>query len=298
MIHDLASERRSATARYRSVDVGTEALAMRARLAIACTGIFALATSGASASPFDPTGLVRVARKPIARLNASQSGNWFGYNEGAAASGIGFFNSIGGNWTVPVARQHRAHQAEDSATWIGIGGGCVDAGCALTDPTGLIQTGTEQNVASGGHASYSAWWELVPLPAVTIPKMTVKPHDRIQAAITQISPIFMWRITLKDLTRHETFTTTALYPSSRATAEWIEETPLNIGTSGVGTAPLPKLSRTRFTNATVNGHRAGLTPADRIDLTQGSTVIGTASAPNAHGDGFAACTWTRRCRLR
>src|SRR5207248_358378 len=135
----------------------------------------------------------------------------------------------------------------------------------LTDPTGLIQTGTEQDVSASGRVGYSAWWELVPLPAITIRHMTIKPHDRIRASVSELTPaLYRWRITLEDVTRHEILTTTALYPSSRATAEWIEETPVNIGSGGVGVASLPRLSRTPFDHATVNGHSAGFRRSERI----------------------------------
>ena len=96
------------------------------------------------------------------RSNTNSSSNWFGYNQGTLEQGSKLFNSITGDWTVPTATQHTDGQAEDSSDWIGIGGGCIDAGCTATDST-LIQTGTEQDVDSTGAASYSAWWELVPL---------------------------------------------------------------------------------------------------------------------------------------
>jgi len=35
----------------------------------------------------------------------------------------------------------------------------------------------------------------------------------------------LWTITLQNVTRGESFTTTVPYPSTRLTAEWIEETP-------------------------------------------------------------------------
>jgi Peptidase A4 family len=73
--------------------------------------------------------------------------------------------------------------ANQSSNWLGIGGGCVDAGCTVTDPTGLIQTDTEQDVDAGGKASYSAWWELVPVPSTTITTMTILPGDQMHAGI-------------------------------------------------------------------------------------------------------------------
>jgi hypothetical protein len=41
----------------------------------------------------------------------------------------------------------------------------------------------------------------------------------------------VWVITLQDVTRDETFTQTIPYSSSHATAKWIEETPLILGTN-------------------------------------------------------------------
>ena len=250
----------------------------------------------ASGSPFDPSGVIRLPRHARGRLAANESTNWFGYSEGSLANGGTLFSSITATWTVPKARQHARKEAEHSATWIGIGGGCIDGRCSLTDPTGLIQTGTEQDVAASGRASYSAWWELVPAPAVTISNMKIKPGNRISASVSEVAPT-LWRVTLSDLSRHETFTTTTLYPSSRATAEWIEETPVTIGTDGTGVATLPSLTRAPFDDATVNAHAAQLAPAEEIRLTGKSGVIGAPSAPDSGGDGFGACAWASRCRV-
>lgn len=111
----------------------------------------------ASASPFDPSGVLRLAPNPSPQLKSNQSTNWFGYNQGTIEQGGKLFSSVTSAWTVPAASQHTPGEAESSATWIGIGGGCIDAGCTLNDAT-LIQTGTEQDVDSSGHPSYSAWW--------------------------------------------------------------------------------------------------------------------------------------------
>ncbi len=105
----------------------------------------------------------------------------------------------------------------------------------------------------------------------------------------------MWRITLRNLTRHRTFSTTVPYTSTYATAEWIEETPLTIGTD-TGLAGLPKLSRTTFDRARVNGARARLKPSERVVLTSRGRVIGKPSRPDRRRNGFALCTWAKRCR--
>lgn len=245
--------------------------------------------AAASATPIAHGQLVHV------RANTNQSSNWFGYDQGSLEKGDTLFDSITGDWTVPAVTQHTAGQAEASSDWIGIGGGCVDSGCTIGDNT-LIQTGTEQDVDAGGAASYSAWWELVPVTSVTITSMTVAPGDHMHAAISEVvAGSDLWTITLQDVTRGESFSQTVPYPSTHLTAEWIEETPLEIGT-GVGLASLPNLSSPAFSNATVNGAPAALTPAEAIDLIDGSgNVIGTPSAPNATADGFNACTWATSC---
>ncbi|HZS30296.1 MAG TPA: G1 family glutamic endopeptidase [Gaiellaceae bacterium] len=227
------------------------------------------------------------------RANTNQSSNWFGYQQGTLEQGGTLFNSITGDWTVPTVSQHAAGQDEYSSDWIGIGGGCVDAGCTVTDNT-LIQTGTEQDV-SGGVASYSAWWELVPAPSISI-SMTVEPGDHMHASIAELVPDSnLWTITLQDVTRNETFTQTVPYASTHLTAEWIEETPLILGTNA-GFAALPNLASPVFDLATVNGRPANLTSSEQMQLIDSNGhVIGSPSAPDPDADGFNACTWATSC---
>ncbi|HEY2072390.1 MAG TPA: G1 family glutamic endopeptidase [Gaiellaceae bacterium] len=227
------------------------------------------------------------------RANTNQSSNWFGYNQGSLEQGGKLFTSIAGDWTVPTVSQHTAGQDEDSSDWIGIGGGCVDAACTVTDNT-LIQTGTEQDW-SGGAASYSAWWELVPAPSISI-SMTVAAGDHMHASIAEVvGDSDVWTITLQDVTRNETFTTTVPYPSTHLTAEWIEETPLVIGTNA-GFAALPNLTSPVFDLATTNGQPANLQASEEMQLIDSNgKVIGAPSAPASDADGFNACTWATTC---
>jgi hypothetical protein len=254
---------------------------------------FVVATASASAAVKSHGQLLHLAPHSL-RANTNTSSNWFGYNQGTLEQGGKMFNSITGDWTVPTATQHTAGQDESSSDWIGIGGGCIDAGCTTTDST-LIQTGTEQDVSSGT-ASYSAWWELVPAPSVTISGMTVAPGDHMHASIAEtVAGSNVWTITLKDVTRGESFTTTVPYSSTHATAEWIEETPLIIGTNA-GFAALPNLTNPAWTSATVNGASAGLKASEEMDLIDsGGKVIGAPSAPNATANGFNECAWASTC---
>src|SRR3954470_5338314 len=133
-----------------------ELILTRARVlvvALACCALFAgLATSTQAASRTH--GKLLHVTKPRASFQAAQSNNWFGYNQGTLEQGGKMFHSITGDWTVPTATQHRSGEDESSSTWIGIGGGCIDANCTAGDGT-LIQTGTEQDVDSSGRPSYS-----------------------------------------------------------------------------------------------------------------------------------------------
>ncbi len=254
--------------------------------------LFAATAAGASAKLTSHGQLLKLG---ALHANTNTSTNWFGYNQGTLEKNDTLFNSITGDWTVPTATQHTSGQAESSSDWIGIGGGCIDSGCTVGDST-LIQTGTEQDVDSTGKASYSAWWELVPAPSIAITNMTVSPGDHMHASLAEIVPDSnVWTITLQDVTRNESFTQTVPYPSTHATAEWIEETPLEIGTDA-GFASLPNLSNPAFTSGTVNGASANLSASEALDLTDSNgNVIGSVSGPNAAHNGFDACTWATSC---
>jgi Peptidase A4 family len=228
--------------------------------------------------------------KPGAAWADSQSSNWFGYNQGILDTDT-LTSSISGQWTVPTANQHTAGQPEDSATWVGIGGGCLSSTCTATDPT-LIQAGTEQAVSSSGAATYDAWYEFLPLPEIQS-TMVVHPGDVIDCSITSTIPA-LWSISLKDTTDGQSFSQTIPYPSDETTAEWIEETPTLISTSGTSTAALPNLTTTPFTQATVNGASAKLVANQAVQLIDASgNPIGTPSAPL--GAAFNDCAWATSC---
>jgi len=259
--------------------------AMGASLASGDVGVAGVASSHGN--------LLRLV-KPGLRANANESSNWFGYNQGSRERGTKF-HSIAGDWVVPRARQHTKGQSESSSTWIGIGGGCVDAKCNMGDQT-LIQTGTEQDVSASGKPSYGAWWEIIPGPSMPIGNLKVHPGDHMRASIAEtVKNAEIWRITLQNLTRHRTFKKTVPYTSTYATAEWIEETPIVIGTNA-GLADLPRLSRTAFDRAKVNGAAARLKASERIVLTARNKVIGSPSAPDPQRNGFALCAWASTCR--
>jgi hypothetical protein len=261
---------------------------------IAC-GLLTLFMSASAHAATRTHGTLLHVAKPHTSAHAAQSNNWFGYNQGTLEQGGKQFNSISGDWIVPTATQHTAGQDEASSDWIGIGGGCLDAACTVGDNT-LIQTGTEQDV-SGGSASYSAWYELIPAPSLSITSLTVHPGDHMHASISEtVAGANVWNITLQDVTTGKSFSTTVPYSSTHATAEWIEETPLTFGTGGAGLAALPNLTNVPFTSATTNGANAGLKASEEIQLIDSNgKVIGTPSSPNGSANGFTACAWATSC---
>src|SRR5213083_443667 len=79
-----------------------------------CAGLVAQA----AAAPHAHGDIVHIV-KPGLGLNANQSSNWFGYNQGTLEQGGKQFHSTSGNWTVPTATQHDVGQSEASSDWIG-----------------------------------------------------------------------------------------------------------------------------------------------------------------------------------
>lgn len=266
------------------------------------TTLLVLAGAGlALLVPLAPTTAPSAARaRPhaVEVFHTQQSNNWSGYDQGVVEKGT-VFQSVSGEWVVSTASYRAGGPGtESSATWAGIGGGCIDAGCLVGDPTSLIQAGTEQDANQDGTTSYSAWWEVVPAPSITVTSVKVHPGDLIRLSIADVVP-GLWTISLHDVTDGQGFTQSVPYPDTMLTAEWILEAPIVVSPGSPlssGEAMLPNLSTTQFDAATVNGHPAGLTSAEQIQMTaQSGGVEATPSAPDATGDGFDDCAWASSC---
>jgi len=242
-----------------------------------------------------PSAAVAVFHRPIVGVGANQSNNWSGYNQGTLEKGGAQFHRVSGAWVVPAATQNAPGEAEYSASWVGIGGGCVDANCTVTDAT-LIQAGTSQDVDASGAASYSAWWEIIPEPSTPIANFAVSAGNVVFVDIAETTP-GVWSITVKNQTTGQTFNTTTPYPSTYATAEWIEETPVVIDNSGrVTVGPMPRLSTVGFDQSSTNGRPAGLTAAEEIRLVDSKgAALATPSGPDPDGDAFNVCTFATSC---
>jgi hypothetical protein len=247
-----------------------------------------------------PSKSVRSLRNHF--INSEQSTNWAGY--GLAGNPLGF-DAVTATWLVPSVPGTSSDTS--SATWTGIGGGCVDPPtCAIVDET-LIQAGTEQDNSSGV-PTYSAWWEALPAPSMPLTggvlstqNYDVLPGDSITVTISSTGAV-VWTSEIQNVrggATHWTFSQTVPYTAAGLTAEWIEESPLVVRSSGAGQQSLSDFDRVLFTGLTANGAAPELTPDDKIILTDGSgNVLAQPSAPEGSGNEFAVCYGSGLCQYR
>jgi hypothetical protein len=102
--------------------------------------------------------------------NEFKTSNWSGYAIASYQTGHKY-TSAQGTWVVPAVTwgdTTSGTSEEYSATWVGIGGFCLNALCIRADRT-LIQLGTSQYVSNTGTTSYFAWYEMLPQAPVNIP---------------------------------------------------------------------------------------------------------------------------------
>lgn len=160
--------------------------------------------------PTSPSGKTKSGSGSGSQVTSGYTSlNWSGY---MAASGT--FTSVSASWNATRATGNGSSTTADS-TWIGIGGVSSDD---------LIQVGTQNTISAGGRVTSSAFYEMLPDYALTVPGVTVTEGDSITASLSQISS-GTWSISLTDNTDHESWNTTVSYASSLSSAEWIEEDP-------------------------------------------------------------------------
>lgn len=135
------------------------------------------------------------------------SHNWSGY-----VSTNGTFTSVTGTWVVP--RVTGSSYLAADATWVGIGG--LNRG-------DLIQSGTQDIISRSGRVTTMAFIELLPGAGQVIP-VSVSSGDSVTVSLTERATN-QWRITFQNNTNGQIYTTTVIYISSLASAEWIEEAP-------------------------------------------------------------------------
>jgi len=178
---------------------------------------------------------------PHLRNANGTSQNWSGYavesNLQAPLSGV--VSDVKGTWTVPeVSSSGSPHTY--SSIWVGIDG--------YSDNT-VEQTGTEQDWTSNGPVYY-AWFEMYPKFGYRILNFPVQPGDTISAEV-KYTGNNRFTLTIANLSRNVTFSTTQRHKAQRSSAEWIVEAPYSGGIlplADFGTVTLTRCS------ATLSGH--------------------------------------------
>ena len=190
--------------------------------------------------PLRTHGPIHVHRLDDGRLergprNEFSTSNWSGYAIGSYQAAGQKFTSAGATWAVPTVTFGPTQSGTDeeySASWVGIGGFCLNALCSKVDQT-LIQLGTSQYVSSSGTTSYFAWYEMIPANPVQITSINVNPGDKISASLQCVSACSAkkqnWKLSMTNITTNRTWTHTFSYSSSLASADWIEEAPASTG---------------------------------------------------------------------
>ena len=191
------------------------------------------------------------------------SSNWAGY---AVASGP--YRSVSGQWTVPAVSP--TGRSAFSAQWVGIDG---------FSNTSLIQAGTQANFYAGA-AHYSAWWEILPAPAVAVRGLAIRAGDVVTVSIARVAA-GRWRISIHDA-RSGSFTTTRAYAGPGTSAEWIEEAPVINSRLTALAAHLPIV----FDNLTANGLSPALSTGDAGAMIRRGVLVDTPSTPDVDGNGF------------
>jgi hypothetical protein len=177
------------------------------------------------------------------------SANWAGYAVHGAK-----YRRVTGTWTVPKG-DCAASGPSASAIWLGLGG-------FSDESRALEQMGTELDCTSSGRAQYSAWYELVPAPSVTIP-LKVHAGDKLSASVTVVRTQVAF--VLRNGTTGARFAKTLHMPVEPdvSSAEWIVEAPSACTRSGnCQILPLADFGAMRFSHAaaTSTGGHTG-TPA-------------------------------------
>lgn len=141
------------------------------------------------------------------------SSHWAGYVDTAAGRS---FTGVEATWVQPAIRCDRPNSS--AAFWIGLGG-------AGRSADGLEQIGTSADCSNDLVPSYSAWSELIPVPAAPIDlPITVAPGDTLTAQISARDTSVT--LSIRNLMTGEAFSTQTTAPLvDLSSAEWIAEAP-------------------------------------------------------------------------
>jgi Peptidase A4 family len=203
------------------------------------------------------------------------STNWSGY---AVTAGNGSVSAVSASWNVPTILQGRG--TAYSAEWVGIDG--------FSSAT-VEQIGTEADLINGA-PQYYAWFEMYPLPYVTIP-LTIHAGDSISAGVSHTTGNNFALTITDNSTTGVPYTTTqslgGVASALQSSAEWIVEAP-----SSGRVLPLADVGTVKFTGAqaTISGNTGaidtvpGATSVNQIDMiTNRGALLDSTSALNDSG---------------
>ncbi len=182
--------------------------------------------------------------------------NWAGYVVGGSSSATKF-KSVSGSWVVPTAKCSSGQG--DSSFWVGIGGS------GSSDTQALEQDGTEVDCNAEGSATYSAWYEMVPSPPVTV-DMAVHPGDHITGKVTVDGTNVT--MSLSNATTGGSYDKTfQMSNPDTSSAEWIAEAPSTCSGDLSSCTPLPlaDFGTVQFSGAsatTTDGHTGTISDSD------------------------------------
>lgn len=227
---------------------------VKGRRSVRAVTAFAVAVAVAAAS-------AAVASAGVSPTPATSS-NWAGYVLSAPAADPTAatpaptleFTNVTGTWVEPKGRCTSTGGSRASAAfWVGLGG-------ASETSSGLEQIGTSIDCTASGAAVHSAWWELIPAPAVPI-RMKIAAGDTITAAVLVRDTTVTLQITNR--TRHARFTKTlSVAAPDLSSAEWVAEAPSLCSSAGrCRVVPLANFGAVRFSGAaaTANTHPGVIT---------------------------------------
>jgi len=219
---------------------------------------------------------------PHIRNANGTSANWAGYAVATRlrAPSSGSVSDVKGTWTVPqVAPSSSANTY--SAIWVGIDG--------YSDNT-VEQTGTEQDLTPDGPVYY-AWFEMYPKFGYRILNFPVEAGDTISAEVRYVGNN-SFTLTIANLTRNVSYSTTQRHRAKRQSAEWIVEAPY----SG-GTLPLADFGNVTLTgcSATLNGHTGTISDTswehDAIVMSDPNDGVKAQTSALANGGSSFSVSW-------
>jgi hypothetical protein len=191
------------------------------------------------------------------------------------------YTTVSGTWTEPGMNCTAGDPRALSAAWVGLGG--------LTTKE-LEQVGVDANCDAKGHATYFAWFEILPDVAHNIPN-AIHAGDVITGSVKRIG-LALVELRVQNHTRHWTFDRKITWGTADvSSAEWIVEAPFSCKRFTCQTSHLANFGTLRFHHVTAigNGHAGGLSdPAwttTQIDL---APCIRTKASPRAGATPTAA----------